>query len=186
MTNLEIALTSQPSFTWSLTAGTGSVNSSGKYTATSLGTLATITATGTKSGSTFSGTGQVGVVSSPWDSADIGSVGVTGTAYDNGTTFTVEGSGSDIWNASDEFHFVYQTMSGDGVIIAHVASLTDTGGWAKVGVMFRNSLSDSDQYALECITPSNGSAFQYRTTSGDDAAGTSGDSGPAAPIGSSW
>ena len=175
------ALSSQPSFTWSVTSGTGSVNSSGKYTATSSGTLATITATGTKSSTTHSGTGQVGVVSSPWNSADIGSVGVTGTAYDNGTTFTVEGSGSDIWNASDEFHFVYQTLTGDGVIIAHVASLTDTGAWAKVGVMFRNSLSDSDQYALECITPSEGSAFQYRTTSGADAAGTGGDSGPVAP-----
>jgi autotransporter-associated beta strand protein len=176
-----IALTSQPAFSWSVASGTGSVNSSGLYTAASSGTLATISATGTKSSTTLSGTGQVGVVSSPWNSTDIGSVGLAGTAYDNGTTFTVEGSGSDIWGTSDEFHFVYQTLTGDGVIIAQVASLTDTNGWAKVGVMFRNSLSDSDQYALESITPGNGSAFQYRTTSGDDAAGTSGDSGPAAP-----
>ena len=67
------------------------------------------------------------------------------------------------------------------MIIARVASYTDTGGWAKVGVMIRNSLADDDQYALEAITPGNGSTFQYRTTSDTDAAGTTGDSGPAAP-----
>ena len=47
--------------------------------------------------------------------------------------------------------------------------------------MIRNSLAANDQYALECITPSNGSAFQYRTTSGGGAGGTGGDSGPAVP-----
>ena len=176
------ALSSQPSFTWHVTAGTGSINSSGKYTATSAGTLATVTATATVSSTTFTGTAQAGVVSSPWTSSDIGSPGQTGTAYDNGTTFTVEGGGGDIWGTSDQFHFVDRTLTGDGVVIARVASYTNTGGWAKVGVMFRNSLDSSDQYALESITPSNGSAFQYCTTSGVAfAAATGGTSGPAAP-----
>jgi autotransporter-associated beta strand protein len=123
----------------------------------------------------------VSVVSSPWNSADVGSVGVTGSAYNNGTNFTLTGSGSAIGSASDSFHYTYQTLTGNGVIIAHVASLTNTNSWAMAGVMFRNSLSYNDQYALECITPGNGSAFQYRTTSGGNAAGTNGDSGPAAP-----
>jgi autotransporter-associated beta strand protein len=171
------AMSSQPTFTWSITSGTGSISNKGLYTSTTSGTLATIMA---KSGA-YSATAQAGVVSKPWTSSDIGSVGVTGTAYDNGTTFTVEGSGGDIWGTSDEFHFVYQTLSGDGVILARVDTLTNTGGWAKVGVMIRNSLSANDQYALEAITPSNGSTFQYRTTSGGSAAGTGGDSGPAVP-----
>jgi autotransporter-associated beta strand protein len=175
------ALSSQPSFTWHVTAGTGSINGSGLYTATASGTLATITASATVSGTSFTGTAQAGVVSSPWNSQDIGGPGQTGTAYDNGTTFTVEGGGSDIWGTSDQFHFVYQTLTGDGVMIAHVASYTNTGGWAKVGVMFRNSLNNNDQYVLECITPSNGSAFQYRTASAGDAAATGGSSGPSAP-----
>ena len=173
-----IAMAPQPTFTWNVSSGTGSVSSSGLYTASATGTLATITA----NSGTISASGQAGVVASPWTSSDIGSVGITGTAHDNGSTFTVQGSGGDIWGTSDAFHFVYQTLSGDGVMIARVASITSNGGgWAKLGVMFRNSLSSSDQYVLECITPSNGSAFQYRTTSGGSAAGTSGDSGPAAP-----
>ncbi len=175
------ALSSQPGFTWHVTAGTGSINGSGKYTATSSGTLATVTATATVSSTSFTGTAQAGVVSSPWTSGDIGGPGQTGTAYDNGTTFTVEGGGGDIWGKSDQFHFVYRTLTGDGVIIARVASYMNTGGSAKVGVMLRNSLSDNDQYALEAITPSNGSEFQYRTASAGSAAGTGGDSGPAAP-----
>ncbi len=175
------ALSSQPGFTWHVTAGTGSINSSGKYTATSSGTLATVTATATVSSTTFTGTAQAGVVSSPWKSTDIGGPGQTGTAYDNGTTFTVEGGGGDIWGTSDQFHFVYRTLTGDGVIIARVASYTNTGGSAKTGVMLRNSLNDNDQYVLECITPSNGSEFQYRTASAGSAAGTGGNSGPAAP-----
>ena len=30
---------------------------------------------------------------------------------------------SDIWGSSDEFRFVYRTMTGDGYIIARVASI---------------------------------------------------------------
>jgi autotransporter-associated beta strand protein len=175
------ALSSQPGFTWHVTAGTGSISGGGLYSATASGTLATVTASATVSGTTFTGTAQAGVVASPWNSTDIGSPGQTGTAYDNGTTFTVEGGGGDIWGTSDQFHFVYQTLTGDGVMIARVASYTNTGGWAKVGVMLRNSLNNNDQYVLECITPSNGSAFQYRTTSGGSAAATGGTGGLVAP-----
>ena len=97
--------------------------------------------------------------------------------------YTVDSYGSDIWGTSDQFHFTYLPVSNNGTItiIAEVTSQTDTGGWAKAGVMIRNSLAASEQYALECITPSNGSAFQYRTTSGGGAGGSGGDSGPAVP-----
>ena len=142
--------------------------------------MATVTATATVS-STVYGTAQAGVVSSPWTSSDIGSPGQTGTAYDNGTTFTVEGGGGDIWGTSDQFHFVYRTLTGDGVIIAQGGVVHQHRRIGEVGVMLRNSLNDNDQYVLECITPSNGSEFQYRTASGGSAAGTGGDSGPAAP-----
>ena len=156
------SMATQPSFTWSVTAGGGSVSTSGKYTAPSTGTLATVQAADSK----FSATAQVGVVVSPWASEDIGGPGITGIASNSGGTFTVAGSGSDIWGTSDQFRYVYQTLTGNGTITARVVSLTNTNGWAKVGVMIRNSLSASDQEAMMCITPSNGAAFQYRTTSG--------------------
>ena len=41
----------------------------------------------------------------PWVNHDIGAVGQVGWAnHDNGT-FTVNGSGTDIWGSSDQFHF---------------------------------------------------------------------------------
>src|SRR5439155_1391241 len=53
-------------------------------------------------------------VPAPWVEGDIGSTGAAGSAtYFNGT-FTVKGAGSDIWNTSDSFHFVYQPFSGNG------------------------------------------------------------------------
>ena len=37
--------------------------------------------------------------------------------------FRLAGSGADISGGSDEFHFTYRTLSGDGSIVARVASL---------------------------------------------------------------
>jgi autotransporter-associated beta strand protein len=117
-----------------------------------------------------------------WQSQDIGASNIGASGFSNGV-YTVDGYGSDIWGTSDQFHFTALpvTNSGTITIVAEVASLSNTGGWAKGGVMIRNSLAANSQYALECITPSNGSAFQYRTSSGGGAGGTGGNSGPVAP-----
>ena len=54
---------------------------------------------------------------------DVGAVGVAGSAsYSNGT-FTVSGSGDDVWGTADAFHYAYQSLSGDGQIVARVASV---------------------------------------------------------------
>jgi beta-glucanase (GH16 family) len=110
---------------------------------------------------------------SPWSTADIGTVGTTGSAsYLNGT-FTVNGSGADIWDTADAFRFVYQTLSGDGEIIANVNSIVNTNAWAKAGVMIRESLNSNSTHAMTVITPSNGIAFQSRSTTGGTSANTS-------------
>ena len=51
-----------------------------------------------------------------WTGTDIGSVGVAGTDSYNATTgvYTIAGSGADIYGTADAFHFVYQTLQGDG------------------------------------------------------------------------
>jgi hypothetical protein len=78
---------------------------------------------------------------SPWTDADIGNVGVAGSAsYSNGV-FTVRGSGTDIWDPQDQFNFVYQQVTGDATIIAHVSNVQNTDFYANAGVMFRDSLS---------------------------------------------
>src|SRR5262249_59506523 len=62
----------------------------------------------------------------PWVDADIGSPGVAGSATWAGGVFTIKGGGSDIWNASDQFHYVYQAMSGNITVIARVSSIQAT------------------------------------------------------------
>jgi hypothetical protein len=99
-------------------------------------------------------------------------------------TYTMTASGADIWAVNgveaDEFHFAYKMLTGAGSIIAKVESLENTNGWAKAGVMIRESLNSDSAHAFACITPNNGAASQYRPTTG----GTSGNfnqTGLAAP-----
>jgi len=75
-----------------------------------------------------------------WLDQDVGTVGLTGSAgYANGT-FTVAGAGQGtLFASSDGIHFVYQSLSGDGTIIARVASLQ--GSSAQAGIMMRETLN---------------------------------------------
>lgn len=98
----------------------------------------------------------------PWKQADIGNVALTGNAAYGGGAFTVQGAGDDIWNGADGMHFMYQDMSGDGTMIARNLSQTNTDGWAKAGVMIRESLNSGSKHAFTAITPGNGVAFQGR------------------------
>jgi hypothetical protein len=99
-------------------------------------------------------------------------------------TYTMTASGADIWSVNgveaDEFHFAYKTLSGAGSIVTKVNSVQNTNGWAKAGVMIRESLNPDSAHAFACITPANGVAFQYRPST----SGTSGNynqTGVAAP-----
>jgi len=77
-------------------------------------------------------------------------------------TFTVTGSGADIWDTADQFHYAFKTLTGPGSIVAKVESLENSDPWAKAGVMIRDSLEPGSKHAFACITPSNGVASQGR------------------------
>jgi len=95
-------------------------------------------------------------------------------------TYTMTGSGTDIWDQADEFHFGYKMLTGAGSIIARVESVENTNAWAKAGVMIRESLEPGSKYAIACVSASSGAAFQYRLNADDDADGTT-EAGIAAP-----
>ena len=158
-----VNMTAQPSFTWAVAAGAGSVSATGLYTTPGSGTLASVSATTTGG---LSAAASVAVVSAPWVSADVGTVAIAGSGYDSSGSFTVNGEGSDIWGTADQFHYVYRSLGGDGTIIARVVSQQNTGGWAKAGVMMRESTAAGAAHAMMVITPSNGTAFQWRPTTG--------------------
>ena len=115
-----------------------------------------------------------------WSNQDIGDVGASGSFDLTGDTFTVDGSGADIWGTSDEFHFVYRSLAGDGYILARVVSVENTNDWAKGGVMIRESLNANSAHAFMMMRPGTGSSFQYRTSTGAEMAHTRNDS-PSTP-----
>jgi len=102
----------------------------------------------------------------PWQSADVGDVAAAGAASYYDGTFTVTGSGADIWNQADEFHFVHQPRSGDFEIAARVASVGDTGPWAMAGVMIRDGLAPDARHGIVSMTRAQGWSFTWREASG--------------------
>ncbi|MHC4560713.1 MAG: hypothetical protein ACYS80_25825, partial [Planctomycetota bacterium] len=81
-------------------------------------------------------------------------------------TYTMTATGEDIWANSDQFHFAWKESSGATSIIAKVDSLENTHGFAKAGVMIRDTLDADSRYAALLLTPENGVRFQYRNTTG--------------------
>jgi beta-glucanase (GH16 family) len=117
---------------------------------------------------------SVSIVPGGWSDADIGSPGAAGFAsFDPASSsWTVCGSGSDIWNAADQFNFASQGLSGDGTILARVTAQANTNAWAKAGVMLRNDETAGSAFADVVITPGNGVSFQWRSAAGAAAAST--------------
>jgi hypothetical protein len=99
---------------------------------------------------------------SPWQHQDVGIPGRSGNAISEGSTFTILGGGADIGGTADEFHFAYQRVSGDAVLVARVASMRNTNRWAKAGVMIRETLGAGSRHALMAVTPERGTAFVRR------------------------
>jgi uncharacterized repeat protein (TIGR01451 family) len=90
-----------------------------------------------------------------WQSTDIGAPITAGTAdYSAGSqSFYLDGSGADEYGANDQSHFVYQTLSGDGSIVARVRFQTNSSPWAKAGVMIRQSTATGAPFADALVTP---------------------------------
>lgn len=86
---------------------------------------------------------------------DIGTVGVAGNTSLDATngTYTVRGAGEEIFFSEDSFHFAAAQLTGDGEIRARVTGLTNTGDWAKAGVMFRENLTAGSRHAMFCSMP---------------------------------
>jgi regulation of enolase protein 1 (concanavalin A-like superfamily) len=116
---------------------------------------------------------------SPWSAADIGAPQLAGSSsYDSGTV-RIAAAGEDIWNNTDQFHFVYQSITGDAEIVARIDSFTATHGWAKAGVMIRGSIAADAPHAYALASWENGIAYQRRITSGAESLSSAGSSASA-------
>jgi len=106
-----------------------------------------------------------------WNCNDIGGALPAGTQSSSGNSWTVTGGGADIWGTSDQFHYVWRSMTNNNSVSAHIASLTGTNlsTWAKAGVMLRTTTDPGSPYYAAYVTPGNGIAVQYRTAQGGTA-----------------
>ena len=101
----------------------------------------------------------------PWLKGDIGTGMLAGSLTYNAGTFTQAGSGV-IGSTSDNLNFTYQTLTGDGEIIARISVLQDTGTSSRVGVMIRDTLAANSMHIFMGMTGTNAYRWVRRTTTG--------------------
>ena len=104
-----------------------------------------------------------------WLDADVGAPARAGSVASAGSVFTVQGGGAS-QAATDQGHFAYQTLNGDGTVVARVTGVGNTDAAAGAGVMIRDGLDAGAAFAAVVLTPGAGAAFQYRTAPGASAA----------------
>jgi hypothetical protein len=101
---------------------------------------------------------------------DVGPVGIPGNAeYDSDTgVFTIEASGADIWNTTDQFHYLFGSFSGN-------LRLTATLKWedqdtvnasvstrAKLGIMLRENSAPGSRHVFGVLTSGNNAHVHHR------------------------
>ena len=117
----------------------------------------------------------------PWLSSDIGDVAKPGSFTGSNNSYTMEASGSDIWNNRDGFRYAYQYVNGDCEMSVKVESLEGTNEWAKAGLMIREDLSGGSKTAFVCVTTKNGATYHQRSQTSDSMEGGDSNSGIKAP-----
>ncbi|HMD36804.1 MAG TPA: hypothetical protein VKH42_17645, partial [Vicinamibacterales bacterium] len=114
-----------------------------------------------------------------WSARDIGAVGTVGVSSGSGASFAVTGDGADIWGSADAFQFAFRTLTGDGFIVARVATVEPVADWTKAGVMMRETLSAGSRHAFMLVSAAKGLAFQRRVSTNGSSTSTSGGAGAA-------
>ena len=89
-------------------------------------------------------------------------------AYDAAKkTYTITGSGENMWSTTDAFQFAWKKMSGDVTLTADIGFLTRTGNEHKKAVlMLRQSLDADSVYADVALHASGLTSLQFREEKG--------------------
>ncbi len=85
-------------------------------------------------------------------------------------SITMGGAGHDIWDTADDFRFAYKRLNGNGTMTVRVDSIGNTNGWAKGGLMIRESLDPSSKFVYLVVSPANGVSFGWREFAATDCA----------------
>ncbi|MEK7952071.1 Ig-like domain-containing protein [Luteolibacter soli] len=119
----------------------------------------------------------------PWSDSDVGTGITAGSGtYASGTgTYTLSGAGAlgsgFLASQNDAFNYVWQTLSGDGEIIAKISSLQDTNTDSRIGVMIRDTLATNSRHVFMGMTDDNDYRWVRRTTAGGTTSTTNSSTG---------
>ena len=101
--------------------------------------------------------------------SDVGTVLHPGSVdYDSAKrTYTISGSGENMWLAADAFQFVWKKVSGDVTLTADISFLTTTGNEHKKAVLILRQTLDADSvYADVALHASGLTSLQFRDEKG--------------------
>ncbi len=114
----------------------------------------------------------------PWQTVDVGSVNLPGSASQSNGSYTVTGAGN-IAGTADSFRLVYQPLTAAGEIRARLNTVGTNGANGCIGVMIRETLTPGSKYAFMGVAQNLAFRWQRRTSTGGNSSSTT--SGSAAP-----
>jgi hypothetical protein len=91
--------------------------------------------------------------------------------------YLITASGHDVWDNSDDFHYSYNTVSGNIRVSASFEWVVKSNDWAKYGVMLRNTTDGGSVHRFMCDRGLN----DYAAEQGRNTAG-----GGSSAFGSEW
>ena len=100
---------------------------------------------------------------------DIGKVKHAGSgSYDSKSQqYNVSGSGTNVWAAHDEFHFVWKKMKGDFILRTNAAFIgKGVEEHRKIGWMVRSSLDTNSKHVSAVVHGAGLTSLQFRKTTG--------------------
>ena len=104
---------------------------------------------------------------------DIGAVLHSGSAaFDTArNTYTVTGSGENMWFAEDDFHYVWKKVSGDVALTADIDLIGTTGNTHRKGVLMIRKTLDRDSISSDLAVHGDGlTSLQFRDAAGGNMA----------------
>jgi hypothetical protein len=111
----------------------------------------------------------------PWVSVDVGPVLLVGNAYNSSNVFTVNGAGASLVGSTpDQFHYVYQALSGDGSLVAHVVKESGTNVNGYAGIMIRETTATGSRYMLAARQGNGTTLVRSRASTGGATASING------------
>jgi len=109
-----------------------------------------------------------------WESTDINGAHPGGMEIRGDDAFDLYGSGEDIWGSSDQFRFLHQAVEGDFDLEVTLEAMEDIHGYAKAGLMVRESLAPEAATALLSTFPNGTVQLAVREKAKAAMAGTDG------------